>query len=45
MTAAGRDQQLMVFGAVVYNSYGARLRHRSPHVSEYAEEKRTEREI
>jgi len=43
MTAAVRDQQLIVFHAVVYNSYGTRLlRHRSPCISEYAEENRTE---
>jgi len=42
MTAAMRDQQLTVVGAVVYNSYGARLftAQRPPCISEYAEENR-----
>jgi len=42
MTAAVRDQQLTVVGAVVYHSYGARLftAQRPPRISEYAEDKR-----
>ena len=44
MTAAVRDRQLTVFGAVVCNSDGARLfTARSPvRINEYAEENRTE---
>jgi len=44
MTAAVCDQQLTVFGAVVYHSYGAHLftAQRPPRISEYAVEKRTE---
>jgi len=50
MTAAVRDQQLTVVGAVVYNklytdTVHVCLRHRSPRISEYAEEKRTEQFI
>jgi len=41
MTAAVHDQQLMVFRAVVYNSYGACLfMAQVARISEYAEEKR-----
>jgi len=44
MTAAVCDQQLTVVAAVVYNSYGARLftAQTATHISEYAEENRTE---
>jgi len=46
MTAAVRGQQLRVFRAVVYNSYGARcFWHRSPRISEYAEENITEHNL
>jgi len=49
MTAEVRDQQLTFVGAVVYNSYGARLftaqRPRHASCSEYAEHKRTEQNL
>ena len=46
MTALVRDQQLTVVSAIVYNSYGdVCLRHRSPRISEYAEEKKREQNL
>jgi len=47
MTAAVCNQQLIVIGAVVYNSYGARLfmAQRPLCISKYAKEKRTEHNL
>jgi len=47
MTAAVRDQQLTVVGAVVYPGHGARLftAPRPPRISEYIEEKRREQNL
>jgi len=47
MAAAVCDQQLAVFGPVVYHSYGACLfmAQRLPRISEYAKEKRREQNL